>query len=371
MCDSWEKPTAGDMTLEQIQKVYEQLPRMPIVRLTGGEPWFRRDFPDILRAAEEILKPRFLHVTTNGFLTDRILETVSNPARKIPLDVLVSLDGVGEKHNAIRGNSRAFDMCMRTLRELAEHRDEWNVRVAVNQTVVDPEGAEHYYKLRDLLKPLGVHVHLIMAYSQSATYSAERETNVAPVEVGSFDTFGEFSDEMLTTLFDAFEKDLEAFDYRERIAKRYYLERIRNRLLHERGSPNPACVALSSHLRIFPNGDVPTCQMNSEVVGNLCDEGFDQVWYGARALANREWVTQCAGCWAECEVLPSAVFTLDLALPARLRSSPRSQPQDRSDASYAGPHGEPSGGRDDPGPQLYNLQLPPARPENSSDGTSC
>jgi MoaA/NifB/PqqE/SkfB family radical SAM enzyme len=232
-------------------------------------------------------------------------------------------------------------MCLETIQQLAANREEWNLRVAVNQTVVSPEGMTHYRMLRDIMSEYGVNVHLVMAYSQSATYSTESEVNVAPKEVGRFDTFGDFSDELLAELFDEFEEDLKTFDFKERLAKRYYLEGIRNRLLHDVGSPNPPCVALSSHLRIFPNGDVPTCQMNSQVVGNLKQEGFDELWYGARALANREWVEQCSGCWAECEVIPSAIYTLDIALPKALRAQPRSVPQPANSAVEGGIGEEP------------------------------
>jgi MoaA/NifB/PqqE/SkfB family radical SAM enzyme len=324
MCDSWQKPTREDLSLEQISSVYEKLPQMLAVRLTGGEPWVRNDFGDIVRLAEEKLKPRFLHITTNGFLTDRILSTCSDSRRKVPLDLLVSLDGTEEKHNQIRGNSNAYRRCMQTIKELAANRDTWNVRVAVNQTVVDPEGVEHYKLLRSELAQLDVRVHLILAYSSSATYSTHAEIDLAPQEIGAFDTFGDFSDEKLRELFDEFASDLHSFGWKERLAKQYYLDGIRNRLLHNNASPNPPCVALSSHLRLFPNGDVPTCQMNSKVVGNLSRDSFESVWFGTEALEQREWVRGCPGCWAECEIIPSAILSGDILLPDMFRREGRS-----------------------------------------------
>jgi Fe-coproporphyrin III synthase len=69
---------------------------------------------------------------------------------------------------------------------------------------------------------------------------------------------------------------------------------------------------LNSHLRIFPNGDVPTCQFNSRIVGNLREQPFVQLWQSAAAAEQRRWVRRCPGCWAECEVLPNAVYSLDL-----------------------------------------------------------
>ncbi|HEX8950205.1 MAG TPA: SPASM domain-containing protein [Polyangia bacterium] len=104
-----------------------------------------------------------------------------------------------------------------------------------------------------------------------------------------------------------------------RLAKRYYLDGLRARLGDGEPPPGPRCVALRSHVRLLPDGGVPVCQFNSERVGNLAEQSWDEVWHGAVAAEARRWVDACKGCWAECEVLPSAIYTGDLlrALMAR------------------------------------------------------
>src|SRR5262249_30698883 len=101
-----------------------------------------------------------------------------------------------------------------------------------------------------------------------------------------------------------------------RIGKRYYwrgmLARLQNRPAPR---PRPKCVALRSHLRLLPDGSVPVCQFNTEKVGNLLTQSFDEVWHAAATRSARAWVDACVGCWAECEVMPSALYTGDLFLP--------------------------------------------------------
>lgn len=326
MCDSWKMPAKGDLTLDEVDRIFAQLPVMDAIRLTGGEPFVRRDLPEIARIAEQRLKPLVLHITTNGFLTDRIVSYCEQRDRTVPLQMLVSIDGVEEKHNHVRGSSQAWSMAMETIRTLAPQQKKLGLRLGVNQTIVDAEGVEHYRKLREVLKPYGVHNNVVLAYDMSATYNLEKEVDVAPTEIGQFTTFGEFTDENLKELLDVVERDTCELPFGERMAKRYYLRGIRNRLLEKRGSPNPQCVALTAHLRIFPNGDVPTCQFNSQVVGNLRQMSFKELWSGMAAKEQRDWVRRCPGCWAECEVLPSAIYTLDLlnptsaAVPVRPRS---------------------------------------------------
>jgi len=312
MCDSWKLDSEGDLTIAEVEAVFRQLPQMDAVRLTGGEPFVRKDLPEIADLVHHRLRPFFLHITTNGFLTDRIISFCEKRDRSLPLQLLISIDGLEEKHNKVRGRDTAWKTATRTLRELAPRRRELNLGLAVNQTVVDAEGAENYRLLRDELAPLGIHNHFVMAYDTSATYNLEREKELPPSEIGQFTTFGDFTTEQLKNLLDEVESDLDHYPLKERLAKRYYLRGIRNRLLHGRGFPNPKCVALSSHMRLFPNGDVPTCQFNSKTIGNLKTQSFREVWFGEKAGRQRGWVHRCPGCWAECEVLPNAIYTGDL-----------------------------------------------------------
>ena len=312
MCDSWRKEDEGDLTLDQIARIYRQLPRLHAVRLTGGEPFVRKDFEEIAALTQQLLQPALLHVTTNGFLTDRIVAFCERRDRRTPLQLLVSIDGVGEKHNQIRGRRDAWEQAFETVRVIAPRQRELGLRLAVNQTVVDAESAGQYTELRDLLRPLGVRNQVVVAYQASATYSLRRETDEAPRAPGSFATFGELGDAALDRLFEELERDLVDYPLPERVAKRYYLDGIRGRLRQGRADPNPPCVALGAHLRLFPNGDVPTCQFNTSRVGNLVSQSFEELWHGEAIARQRRWVKACPGCWAECEVLPNALYSGDL-----------------------------------------------------------
>jgi MoaA/NifB/PqqE/SkfB family radical SAM enzyme len=318
MCDSWLKEGEDELRLEEIARIFAQLPPLHAVRLTGGEPFVRKDFFEIAALAEEHLRPAVLHVTSNGFLTDRIVSFCERRPRDIPLHLLISIDGVGEKHNEVRGRSNAWDQAMATVRALAPRQRELGLQLAVNQTVVDAEGARHYQLLRDVLRPLGVRHQVVMAYQVSATYSLARETEVAPRAPGEFTSYGDIPAAQLVELFDELEQDVERFPLPERLAKRYYLAGIRQRMIAGRGDPSPPCVALGAHLRLFPNGEVPTCQFNTRRLGNLREQSFADLWNSPLADRQREWVRKCPGCWAECEVVPNAVYSGDLLRALRV-----------------------------------------------------
>lgn len=212
-------------------------------------------------------------------------------------------------------------MAIRTLRALAPRQGELNVRLRVNQTIVDAEGLEHYRRLKGVLRPLGLLPQPVIAYQTSATYHLERGIDVAPTEAGRFDARADLDPRALRAWLAEVQEDLRALPYAERLGKRYYLRGIGHRLLGGDARPNPRCVALNAHLRIFPDGTVPTCQFNSIAAGSLREQTFEEVWSGERAGAQRDWVARCPGCWAECEVVPSAVYTGDI-LKEALRRGP-------------------------------------------------
>ncbi len=315
MCDSWKLKGHNDLSVEEIRNIFTQLPKMDAVRLTGGEPFVRKDLVEIVELATRHLRPLGIHTTTNGFLTDRIVDLCTNRTKSVPLQVMVSIDGLADKHNHIRGNTNAYACAIRTLEELAPLRKKLNLDLAVNQTIVDSGGIEQYDSLNSMLRQLGVRHQVVMAYDASATYSVERGQDLAPREVGQFTSFGAFDQSDLSDFLVRAKSNLQTEKWWARWVKGYYLRGIEDRLLEKSdGSTftNPKCAALRTHLRIFPNGDVPTCQFNSNVVGNLRTASFKKLWTDAVTNEQRQWVDRCAGCWAECEVIPSAIYSLDL-----------------------------------------------------------
>lgn len=311
MCDSWKKPSPNDLELPEVERIFRELPKLDGVRLTGGEPFVRKDLVEIADLVTEHLDPLFLHVTTNGFLTPRIVRFAEERDRRIPLRLLVSVDGVGEKHNEVRGQDFAWRKVTETLRALAPRQKDLGLSLSVNQTIVDREGIEHYRLLKEEMRPLGVRVNVVVAYDASATYSLEEE-EVVSSQIGKFTTFGEFGEAEFRALAAEIEEDLASFPLADRIAKRYYLDGARSRLLDGGSDPNPRCVALRQHLRMLPDGTVPVCQFNTKRVGDLRRQSFDEVWNGEPVAEKRRWVDRCPGCWAECEIVPNALYSGDL-----------------------------------------------------------
>lgn len=316
MCDSWQLPPGPELTPAEVAEVFGKLGRLMVVRLSGGEPFLRPDLLEIATAVWQASRPAVLHITTNGSYRKRVVDFVQRFPAPRRLRFMVSFDGLADEHDRNRGQGVPFRRAVETVRALAELRRSHRVEVSANHTVISPQSLADNEGLRALLAEMNVEVHSVLAYANSAMYGLTLQGQAAehlivptgyPLhpDLAGADVLGFVERELAAA--GAFRNPL------LRWGKQYYLRGLLARL---RGSadprPRPRCVALRSHIRLLPDGRIPVCQFNTDVVGNLRDQTFAQAWRNGRTAPARRWVDDCPGCWAECEVMPSAIFTGDI-----------------------------------------------------------
>jgi MoaA/NifB/PqqE/SkfB family radical SAM enzyme len=326
MCDSWRIKPGKEMTPGDAANAFAKLGRLDVVRLTGGEPFLREDLLEVAEGIIRVSRPRVLHVTTNGSMPDRVAsfaERFSVPRR---LAFMVSLDGHRQEHDRNRGARVTYDRVLETVRLLVDLRRRRKIDVSVNHTVISPQSLADAERVRAELAAMGVDVQTVLAYSDSSMYGITLRGKRAehlitrggyplhPALAGA-DTVGFVEREL--------ERTGSLSSGIRRFGKRYYLrgllERLRNLTPPTR---RPRCVALRSHVRLLPDGRMPVCQFNTEIVGDLTKQTYADIVRDPKTRASRAWVDACAGCWAECEVMPSAIYSGDLFRDA-LRWLPR------------------------------------------------
>ncbi|MCM1125251.1 MAG: radical SAM protein [Lachnospiraceae bacterium] len=113
MCNRYKKPSLPEeeLSLETIQK----LPPMYFTNITGGEPFIRTDLKEIVR--ELYKKSDRIVISTNGFFTDRIIDL----CKEFPqIGIRISIEGLEETNNRIRGLEDGFNRGYATLKKLVE-----------------------------------------------------------------------------------------------------------------------------------------------------------------------------------------------------------------------------------------------------------
>lgn len=148
-CIIGASPTNGkDLDRDTLYDIVDQLAEMQVLdlTLTGGEPFLRSDFCDILRHAQERM---LCTVLTNGTcITEKETKILQEINPKL---IQVSLDGATrETHDAIRGEG-TFEKTVQAIRNLVEA--DLPVEIA---TVFSKFNFHEYPLMIDFAKHLGV-----------------------------------------------------------------------------------------------------------------------------------------------------------------------------------------------------------------------
>ncbi len=113
MCSRYKAPSKPEeeLSVDTIKK----LPPMYFTNITGGEPFIRTDLRDI--AAELRKKSDRIVISTNGYFTDRIIAL----CEEFPdIGIRVSIEGLEQTNNEIRGLDNGFKRGCDTLKKLVE-----------------------------------------------------------------------------------------------------------------------------------------------------------------------------------------------------------------------------------------------------------
>lgn len=108
MCNIWANPTKKEEEISAADLV--TLPRLKFINLTGGEPFVREDLPEIV---EECYRhtPRIV-ISTSGWFEDRVIDL----AKRFPdIGIRISIEGLSQKNDELRGRPGGFDKGLRTL----------------------------------------------------------------------------------------------------------------------------------------------------------------------------------------------------------------------------------------------------------------
>lgn len=112
-----------DLTIDEIDRFSRNLGKIKYITLAGGEPMLRTDLDTIAEIFYRNNKLEIVNVSTNGWLTDRVISFVQstlNRCEGLALAIAVSVDGGRETHDRIRGKNGSFDKAVTTLKELVK-----------------------------------------------------------------------------------------------------------------------------------------------------------------------------------------------------------------------------------------------------------
>jgi MoaA/NifB/PqqE/SkfB family radical SAM enzyme len=265
-----------DLTFDELVALSRSLGRIENLNLSGGEPFLRKEFADIVLQFVRHNGARQVYVPTNGYFTDRTVAALEQVLKEPALDLFVvelSLDGMPEFHDTFRVARHSFRKAMETYDALAElQRRDPRLRIHSISTATQVNMGE----IRKL-----------------TTYLYERcprmdHHNLAIIR-------GDRKNKSLTG--PNLQQYRELYDYIQRLwapreAGRYgslvepMLQWGKVRTIEEDRQVVP-CLAGRISGVVYANGDVSVCEIHKPI-GNLRQKSFPEIWYSEEARALRE-----------------------------------------------------------------------------------
>jgi len=278
-CNVWLLPN-DDLTLEEWDRVYESLGKAPYwFTFSGGEPTLRADLPDMVASAYRHCQPGIINIPTNG-IQDKIvperIERVLQAAPRAEVIINLSLDGVGLKHNEIRGVRNNWSRAMSTYAALMSLKTRYkNLTVGVH-SVISNFNVDSFPELCEFvqreLKP-----------DSFITEIAEERVELDTVGLGITPTVERYTVAIDTLLESMRDKKLTGIAQVTQAFRRQYYEMVKQTLREQRQVI--PCMAGVASAQIAPNGDVWTCCVRAQSMGNLREHNYDfgSVWRSGKA----------------------------------------------------------------------------------------
>lgn len=275
-CNIWMK-RENELTLEEWDKALASLGQAPYwFTISGGEPFMYPHIVELAQLAYKHCRPGLINIPTNSLLSS-IPEKVEQIATTCPdsqLIINLSLDGVGEKHDYIRGIPGNFEKFEERLIQLLELRERLpNLTIGIH-SVVSVFSVGHLDELIAYADQSGADQFI----TEIAEPRVELDTVGLPITPAKED---------YNAAIDRLIAYVESKQYRgvARITEAFRVEyyKLVKRILDEEDQVID-CYAGWASAQIYADGTVWPCCVRADDLGNLRDTNYDfkEIWFGER-----------------------------------------------------------------------------------------
>jgi MoaA/NifB/PqqE/SkfB family radical SAM enzyme len=275
MCNIWMQKRDNEVSAPDVRRILGNrlFRQVNSVGINGGEPTLRKDLPDIVSAIVETLPGlKGVSLITNGIQVTRIndaVDAIADITRRhgVHLDVMISLDGVGDVHDRVRGRPGNFASAVQVMEHAGRNPNVASVRIGC--TIIR-ENVYGTYDLLDWCRDHGVYARFRVGIPHPRLYS---DTARDPFMLDEDERY--FLIVFLEHLITSYERDAR---------RRAFYASLRDQLAY--GSPRKAgCSWKHKGVTLTSRGELLYCAVASRTLGNtLTDDAETLFWSNAEHL---------------------------------------------------------------------------------------
>ena len=275
MCNIWQHPTRQSEEIKASD--LRSLPQLKFINLTGGEPFIREDLEEIV---EECYRhtPRIV-ISTSGWFEDRVVSL----ARRFPnIGIRISIEGLSQKNDELRGREGGFDKGLRTLLTLKD----MGIKDIGFGCTVSNHNSRDMLSLYQLSRSLGMEFATAAFHNSYYFHKSDNAINNRDEVCSNF-------------------RQLIEWQLRENHPKSWFRAWFNMGLINyiEGKRRMLPCEAGQMNFFIDPWGEVMPCngleeRYWKESMGNIHEDPFMEIWQSEKAESVRAKVRKCPkNCW--------------------------------------------------------------------------
>ena len=289
MCNIWKMDSDNEMDIDSFKRVMksELFKKVKAVGINGGEPSLIKNLPDYADAILSLPKIKALNIISHGFNQKILLTELAEIYEKckkvnVSFHVSISLDGVGDVHNKIRGLD-VYKITASTIDEINHNKhkycDSFDVGCTVIKQNIDFLSELKVYaknKKIDLRFRLGINNKRIESHKLSNNFSIQKSEKVHSAKEFFYSLIGN-------------EKTIHGkFKY-------YSIFRFLDNNFHKRLM---GCMWKDSGVTLDSKGNLFYCAVESKKIGNLLDDDGPTSFFSKENLQYRKSIidTKCDTC---------------------------------------------------------------------------
>jgi len=131
-CNIWTKNSKDELEPWEWEKILSQIgSHVKFYTFGGGEPFIRDDLPEFLFLPFKYGNPYYLTLSTNCLFPEKVrnhlevfFEMLKEKSPRTKIHCNLSVDGIGDAHDKVRGVEGNFEKVLKTIEYLKEIRDE-------------------------------------------------------------------------------------------------------------------------------------------------------------------------------------------------------------------------------------------------------
>ena len=287
MCNIWKSPERVELSSEDWINLlstpfFSELRELDV---TGGEPFLRKDFQELIEGLfllkdDYLKKMKSLAITTNGFLTQRILECTEEILERlgpkgIHLVMVLAMDGVGEIHDKIRNYKDAWIKVNETIQSLKHLRRSTGNIVIWLKTTVLPQNVNQLEHISAYANENGLFTIISPCIITANRYqNTDRRDDLT------------FSKNEIAKMVQFYKSGHFQWDFHRSQLVSYL----------ETGAMKKPCSAGFNYFFIRSNGDVYPCPLIKSKFGNIKEAVIEDLIQTKAASSFRKRVGRCLEC---------------------------------------------------------------------------